>query len=808
MRSHVKIAVIGGGVVGCSVLYHLTKLGCKDVVLLERDELTSGSSWHAAGGIHTHNSDVNMSKLQKYTIEIYKELEEISEQKCSVHLTGGIMVADSKERFDFLKLAVDLGKSSGIERDLISMDEAKKLFPLIEDTSHFYGAMYEKHDGHLDPSGVTNAYAKAARIQGAEIYRKTCVKEIIPQSQGGFNLVTDQGTIYAEQVVNAGGLWAREVGRMVGIELPLLAMEHHYIITDTIPLIEKMEEEIIHCVDFGAEIYMRQEHNGLLLGTYEKQATPWSTHQTPWDFGHELLNPNLDRIEPSLRLAFERYPAIGEVGIKRVINGPFTFAPDGNPLLGPVRGVPGFWSACAVMAGFSQGGGVGLALANWMLEGDPGLDVFAMDVSRFGEYATLPYTNAKVKENYSKRFSITYPTEELPAARNIRRTALYDRQKSNNAVFTVAHGLEQVKYYALSAKDSVEEHTFRRSESFDIVAKEVKNTRENVGLFDISGFAKYEVKGPGAAEWLDTIMANNLPKTHRLVLSPMLNYNGNIIGDLTIAKLKKDHFMLFGSGPCEEFHMRWFEQHLPKNGVEVRSLFSAFNGLSISGPHAHALLSACTYENIAKDVFSFLDIKPLIVGNIPTLTARVSFTGELGYEIWVKPEYLLSLYEQLTQAGKEFGLQSFGLYALNSMRIEKSFGSYLREYKPDYNPIEAGLGRFVSKKKDHYIGAEATRENRAKKQEKKLCTLLIHDAPYEAHPYMPLTDQDNALLGFVTSSGYGHYVNKSLAMGYVSSDHVQVGNKVKIHMMMERYDAEIIKNSPFDPQAERMRQTQ
>ena len=374
MKSHVQVAVIGGGVVGCSVLYHLTKAGWKDVILIERDELTSGSTWHAAGGMHTINLDPNVAKLQQYTINLYKEIEEISGQSCGVHITGGLMLAGTPERLDWLKQVQARGRYLGMKTEFVSLDEAARRFPLME-KKYFVGALYDPIEGHVDPSGVTHAYAKAARIGGAEIYRFTRVTALEQEAAGGWTVTTDKGSLHAEHVVNAGGLWAREVGRMVGLELPVLAMEHQYLITEEIPEVKSSPDEMLHVIDFEGEIYMRQEANGMLMGTYERAGVPWCERATPWDFTHELLPPDLDRIAPSLEVGFKHYPAIERAGIKKVINGPFTFAPDGNPVVGPVKGLRNYWLACGVMAGFSQGGGVGLTLANWMVEGDPGSDV-------------------------------------------------------------------------------------------------------------------------------------------------------------------------------------------------------------------------------------------------------------------------------------------------------------------------------------------------------------------------------------------------------------------------------------------------
>ena len=447
MKSHARVAVIGGGVVGCSVLYHLTKLGWSDVVLLERDELTSGSTWHAAGGMHTLNSDPNVAKLQDYTIRLYQEIEAISGQSCGIHLVGGLMLAGTPERLDFLKTAQARGRYLGLESELISIAEAKDKLPLIE-AKHFLGALWDPYEGHVDPSGVTQAYAKAAQIGGAEVYRFTPVTALRPE----------RGRLAADHARRArsgrrswsmpAASWAREVGRLVGLELPVLAMQHHYLITDEVPEVAARNEELPGCIDFEGELYMRQEGKGLLLGTYEQDCRPWSEHTTPPDFSHELLAPDLDRIAPRLEVAFEHFPVLADAGIRRVINGPFAFAPDGNPLVGPVPGLRNFHVACGVMAGFSQGGGVGLTLARWIVEGDPGMDVFAMDVARFGGFATRTYTNAKVQENYRRRFSIIFPNEELPAARPLRTTPVYDRLKAQGAVFGASFGLEHALWFA------------------------------------------------------------------------------------------------------------------------------------------------------------------------------------------------------------------------------------------------------------------------------------------------------------------------------------------------------------------------
>ena len=543
MKSHARAVVIGGGVVGCSVLYHLTKAGWKDVVLVERDQLTSGSTWHAAGGFHTLNGDPNVAKLQGYTIGLYDELERISGQSCGLHRVGGLLLADTPERMEWLKMAHGRARYLGLETTLLSPKEARDLLPLIEDR-FFVGAMLDAADGNLDPYGTTHAYAKCSRIAGAEIYLQTRVTALTQRANRTWDVATDKGIINAEHVVNAGGLWAREVGRMVGVELPVLAMEHMYLVTDEMPEVVEFNKtrghELPHAIDFRAEIYLRQERMGLVLGTYERACVPWQPRQTPWEFGAELLPPDLERIAPNLEIGYRHFPAMEQAGVKRIVNGPFTFAPDGNPLVGPVQGRPGFWCACAVMAGFSQGGGVGLALSQWMVNGDPGFDVWAMDVARYGAWATRAYTNAKVRENYSRRFSIRFPNEELPAARPQQTTALYDVLLAQGAVMGDSWGLETPLWFAPKGVEPKDVVSFHRSNDFEHVKAECLGVRNGVGVTEIANFAKYEITGNGAEAYLSQLMTNRMPREGRLVLTPMLNAKGKLIGDFTLASTARD----------------------------------------------------------------------------------------------------------------------------------------------------------------------------------------------------------------------------------------------------------------------------
>jgi dimethylglycine dehydrogenase len=802
MRNHVQVAVIGGGVVGASVLYHLTKAGWKDVMLIERAELTSGSTWHAAGGMHTVNGDPNVAKLQQYTIQLYREIEEISGQSCGVHITGGIMLAGTPERLDWLKMAKARGRYLGMDLELISVPEAKKIFPLL-DEKHFVGAMYDPIEGHVDPYGVTHAYAKSAQIGGAEIIRQNRVVDTVQRTDGTWDVVTEQGTIHAEHIVNAGGLWAREVGRMAGLELPILAMEHQYLITDDIPELKGQKEQL-HCIDFEGEIYMRQERGGMLMGTYERAGVPWSPKTTPWDFGQDLLENDLERIAPSLEVGFKHFPRLENAGIKKIVNGPFTFAPDGNPLIGPVRGLKNYWVACGVMAGFSQGVGVGLALSEWMVNGDPGADIWGMDVARYGDWATLAYTNAKVRENYSRRFSIRFPNEELPAGRPLRTTPIYDRLAAENAVFGDYCGLEHALWFAPKGTEPTEEVTFRRSSAHAHVASDCHAVRNAAGLLEISNYGKFEVTGPKAAEWLGTVMANRVPAIGRMVLTPMLNEAGRLIGDFTVARLAQDRFFVVGTYAAEVFYMRWFERTLPPSGVTVRPCAMEYTGLSVAGPAARDILQPLMSEDLSTSAFPFMSFRKMDVGMIPTFMGRVSFTGDVGYELWVTSDYQRALYDLLTAAGKPHGLKVIGGRALNSMRLEKGFGTWAREFRPIYGAYEAGLGRFVDLKKPDFIGRAAAEAEKASGGVRRLITLDVDATDADAIGDEPIFHAGE-VVGWVTSGGYGHSVGKSIAMGYVDKAVADEISGFEVELIGERRGAVRLAESAFDPSGSRMR---
>ncbi len=824
LPDRVKVAVIGGGVVGCSVLFHLAKAGLENCVLLERKELTAGSSWHAAGGFHAVNSDLNISALQTYTIELYDEIQELSGVDAGIHMTGGINIAATEERWLHLRSEWARHRVLGIDSELIDAAEIRRRCPIVE-THGIKGGLFDPKEGYLDPSGTTHAYAKSAQKLGGKIFLHTKV-EALEQRSDGWLVKTDRGEVLAEHVVNAGGLWAQRVGAMAGLRLPVVSMEHHYLITEALPSLTAMDEEIPFIIDLDGEVYLRQEHKGVLLGIYETPSTAWAVEGAPWDYKEdELLPPDLDRLGETLSNSLKRFPEIERAGIKRVVNGPFTFSPDGNPLVGPVRGVRNFWCACAVTVGFAQAGGIGRALAEWLIEGEPKGDLLGMDVARFGDFATMSYALATGGEFYERRFRIAYPNETWPAARPSKTTPLYGRFKERGAVFGDSFALEVPLYFARGKEKAEETPTFRRSNAFPTVGEECRAVRENIGITELASFSKYEVTGKDARAFLDKLLACRLPRTGEVRLAPMLSPKGFLRGDLTVACLAEDRFWLFGSGYLQTFHMRWFEEVAEGYKVALRNYSDSVMGFSLAGPRARELLQGLVRDDLSNDAFPFMAIKECDVGLVPVMLARLSVTGELGFELYTPFSYHEALYDALKAAGeaegKEKGLRDFGGYALNSLRIEKGFGIWSREFTPDFTAGESGLSRFVDfEKNGRFIGRDAALRERdassSRGVSRRLVLLEIETEDADAWRYEPIWFGEK-YAGFVTSGSYGHVVEKSLALGYVNSDFVaraqgekqgeKHGDSLGVHILGEKRPARIIGGAAWDARGERMRKS-
>ncbi len=800
MKSHYRVVIIGGGVVGASVIYHLSKFGWKDICLLERSVLSAGSSWHAAGGIHALNADPNMSALQAYTIDLLPKVEKESGENIGLHMTGGLTMAGTPERWEWLQSAYRVYQSIGIEDcRLVTPQEASKLNPIMS-TEGLLGGMWADREGYLDTTGTVKAYAAAARKQGAEYYENTKV-ESLSQTKEGWQIITNKGVINCEHVVNAAGLWAKQVGRMAGIELPVSPLKHHYLISDSIPEIEKLDFEVPMTVDLEGFTYLRQDQKGVLLGIYEINHEHWAMDGAPWDYGMELFQEQTDRIENEITLGFQRYPCLQEVGVKTWVNGAFTFSPDGNPLMGPVPGKKGYWCACAVMAGFLQGGGVGKSLAEWMIYGEPEADVFGMDVARYGKYAeNKQYIKETTGQFYSRRFVMTYPNEQLPAGRPLKMSPAHDAMTENGCQWGVSWDLEVPLYFA--PKDFKETPSLKRSNAFEIVKNECLNVKNGVGLLDISGFSRFEVTGTNAEDWLDKVFACKLPKKGKASLAPMLSPSGKLKGDLTIFNWGDGSWWVMGSYYLRNWHMRWFSENLTPN-IFIRDLGEDYCGFSISGPRSKELIRNLTDSEIGK--LPFMGCGNYDIGLIQTKIGRLSVAGELGYEINCRMGDHIALRRLLLENGKQFGIHEYGFNALLSMRLEKSFGIWSAEYTQGYTPGMTGLDRWINWQKNDFIGKKASYlEKSGNGPNQKLVTLEVDSSDSDASGFEPIW-KNGKRVGFITSGGYGHRVQKSLAMGLINTDLAESGEEIDVHIVGKEKKAKIIPVSPYDPKGELMR---
>jgi dimethylglycine dehydrogenase len=802
MKSQYRVVVIGGGVVGASVLYHLAKFGWTDVALVERSVLTAGSSWHAAGGVHALNADPNMAALQAYTIDLLGEVEKESGQNINLHMTGGITVASAPARWEWLQAAYRVFQTIGIEDcHLMTPAEIKERCPIM-DTTGVLGGLWADREGYIDTTGVVHAYARAARQRGAEVIEHSKVEALHQRPDGTWDVITEKGRIHAEHVVNAGGLWAKQVGRMAGLDLPLSPLMHHYLVTESIPEIEALDFEVPMTVDLEGFTYMRQDQKGILVGIYEIDHKHWMIDGAPWSYGIELLQEEPDRIEAELEMAFNRYPVLNHVGVKTWVNGAFTFSPDGNPLVGPVRGVRNYWLACAVMAGFLQGGGVGKTLAEWMIQGETEADAWPMDNARYGDFCSnREYIRQTTGQFYSRRFVMTYPNEQLWAGRPLKKAPAYDAMEAEGARYGCSWGLEVPIYFAPEGFE--ETPTLKRSNAHDIVGAECRQVRENVGIIDISGFARYEVTGPNAQGWLDRLMAGRLPGPGRARLSPMLAPDGRLKGDLTVFNWGDGTWWIMGSYYLRAWHMRWFEDHL-EDGVSVRDIADGTVGVGIVGPRSREMLASLTHQDVSGEALPFMGCTRLDVGLIRARVGRMSVCGELGFELNCSAADHITLYRTLKAAGVEFGAVDFGFNAMLSLRIEKSFGIWSKEFTQLYTPGETGMGRWIAWDKPDFTGKQAAVAEREAGPKRRLVTLEVDSPEADASGYEPVWAEGRRV-GFVTSGAYGHCVEKSLAMALVEPGVAAPGTELTTHIVGVERSARVIAPSPWDPTGARMR---
>ena len=798
-----QAVVIGGGLIGCSILYHLAKLGWRDVVLLERAELTSGSTWHAAANIHGLHDSTNISRLQHYTMGLYKELEAETGQGCGIFQPGSLYLAQTEAREHQLRLQAAKARYYGMNFHEVSQAEAEALHPLV-DFSGVRCIMFEPQGGNVDPSGVTMAYAAGARARGARILRDCPVTATRPEADGSWTVETPRGSVRAGWIVNAAGLWAREVAAMAGLRLPLVPTEHQYFVTETIPEIAALDRRLPSVADRDGEYYLRQEGKGLLVGAYERDMRFWAEDGTPQGFGHELFPDDLERIEPNMLRAIARVPAVGRAGIKRVINGPMIWSPDSAALFGPVPELRNYFCCCGIIPGFSESGGLGLLAAEWMVEGEPRLDMFAWDLARFGAWADAAFTRARVRDQYANRFKIHFPNEERAAGRPVRTRPAYPMQSALGAVFGLNYGWEHPLWFSAPGEPVAETHGFERQNWWAPVGREARMLRDRAGVIDISNFARYRITGPGARGWLEALLANRIPGVPgRSCLAPLIGRRGGIAGDLTVACLAEDDYFMVGSGMAERYHRRFFDAVPLPPGTRWQSVTDAMSGFNVAGPAARELLGRLTNADLSNAGFAFARARRIEVAGVACIALRLSFTGDLGWELHCAEADQIRLYTALIEAGHALGVGPVGSRALMSLRIEKGYGSWGRDYSPEYWPQETGLAPLVKLDKP-FLNRDACAEVMARPAREVLRPIEIAATIADASGSEPIFDAQGRPAGRVSSGGYGYHVGASLGLAYLRPD-IEAGAALEVMILGRAHAARVLPAPAFDPEGRRLR---
>jgi dimethylglycine dehydrogenase len=803
LPSFAQAVVIGGGLIGCSILYHLTKLGWTDVVLLERSELTSGSTWHAAANIHGLHDQTNISRLQHYTMGLYKELEAETGQGCGIFQPGSLYLAQTEAREHQLRLQAAKARYYGMDFHEVTRDEAERLHPLVN-YDGIRCIMFEPQGGNVDPSGVTMAYAAGARARGAQVFRNCPVTATRAESDGSWIVETPQGVIRAGWVVNAAGLWAREVAALAGITLPLLPTEHQYFVTESIPEIAAMDRRLPSVADRDGEYYLRQEGKGLLVGAYERDMRFWAEDGTPQGFGHELFADDLDRIEPNMLRAIDRVPAVGTAGIKRVINGPMIWSPDASALFGPVPELRNYFCCAGIIPGFSQSGGLGLLSAEWIIDGEPKLDMFGWDLARFGAWAGKKFTRARVRDQYANRFKIHFPNEERTAGRPVRTRPVHALQRDMGAVFGLNYGWEHPLWFA--AEDEPREETigFERQNWWAPVGREARALRDRAGIIDISNFARYRITGPGAQVWLDALLANRIPGVPgRSCLAPLIGRRGGIAGDFTVTWLAEGDYLMVGSGMAERYHRRFFDAVPLPAGTQWQSVTDAMAGFNVAGPLARDLLQRLTNADLSNDAFPFMRSARIDVAGVDCIALRVSFSGDLGWELHCEEGDQVRLYSALIAAGKAVGAGPVGSRALMSLRVEKGYGSWGRDYSPEYWPQETGLAGLVKGDKD-FLNKAAWAAIANLPPREVLRTLAVDATVADASGGEPVFDLEGRPAGKVSSGAYGYHVGQSLALAYLRPD-IAAGAALEMMILGRPHRAWVLAGAAFDQNGLRLR---
>ena len=805
ITSHAKVAIIGGGIFGVSLLYHLTKEGWKDIVLLEKGELTSGSTWHAAGQCPHFVGSYNLAKVHYHSTELYKKLEQETGQSTGWHGCGSLRLAYQQEDLDWFYYVKGILDNVGSPAKIITTQEIANIHPFIK-LDGIIGALHTPEDGHTDPSSTTNAMAIGARNGGAKIYRHNRVIDIKSRPSGEWELITEKGNIICEHVVNAAGSYCPEVGHMVGLKnIPSINMIHHYLVTEEHPAIKKLKRELPVVRDPHSSCYLRQEGKGLLIGIYEKDAKCWALDGMDWKFNMELLEPELDRLEEHLKKGMDRIPQFRDVGIKKMICGPITHTPDGNFLAGPAPGLKNFWMFCAASVGIAQGGGAGKYMAQWMTYGDADINMLEFDPRRYLSWAHKDYAIAKSIDEYKRMYVTPLPNEGLDVGRPIKKTPIYKKLKDQGAIYIDAFGWERPKWFAETGMQ--EKYSYKRSNAFPYVQKECEAVYNSVGVLDLSTFTKCEISGEGSEAFLNRLCANRIPKKDgSIVLTHMLNAKGRIQSELTITRLPNNLFYVLSSTASEIRDFDWFNRHVSeREKVNIKNVTQDYGVLILVGPKSRTVLSQLTSQNLNNNDFPWLKGKEILINKIPVRALRVNYVGELGWELHHPMDQMVSLYDAIYEVGKKENIVNFGTYAVNSMRMEKAYRGWGSELTGEISLVEAGMERFFNlKKKNNFFGAKALQKKVQSGVDIKLVYLDVDADNADAMGNEPIYHK-NKIVGVTTSGSYGFRVKKSLAFAYVKSDLTNAGSELEIAIQGQRRKAKILDSAVYDQDNQKLK---